>query len=104
MASLKALPAGVAIYTNTPPAVYLVTGRASRVLPTPVDPVDNHARNDYKQNVAEMRADLLSGKAVLALFDTSNLEDALGTQNIDFQTTGLKIIQKTQGDILYGKP
>jgi len=51
-----------------------------------------------------MRADLLSGKAVLALFDTSNLEDALGTQNIDFQTTGLKIIQKTQGDILYGKP
>ena len=104
MASLKALPAGVAIYTNTPPAVYLVTGRASRVLPTPVDPVDNHVRADYAKNVAEMRADLLSGRAVLALFDSSNLEDALGAQNIQDLTTGLGIIQKAQGDILYGKP
>ena len=104
MASLKALPPEVAIYTNTPPAVYLVTGRASRVLPTPVDPVDNHMRADYAQNVAEMRADLLSGKAVLALFDTSNLEDALGPQNIESLITGLKIIQKAQGDIIYGKP
>ena len=104
MASLKALPPGVAIYTNTPPAVYLVTGRASRVLPTPIDPVDNHVRADYAQNVAEMRANVLSGKAVLALFDSSNLEDALGTQNIADLTNGLKVLQKAQGDILYGKP
>jgi 4-amino-4-deoxy-L-arabinose transferase-like glycosyltransferase len=104
MASLRDLPAGIAIYTNTPPAVYLVTGRASRVLPTPIDPVDNHARGDYNQNVDQMRADLLSGKAVLALFDTSNLEDAPGMQDIAALISGLKILQKAQGDILYGKP
>ena len=104
MASLRALPAGTAIYTNSPPAVYLVTGRPSRVLPTPIDPVDNHARGDYEQNVSRMRADLLSGKAVLALFDSSNLEDALGTQNVEAQTTGLAILLKAQGYIIYVKP
>jgi hypothetical protein len=104
MADLKKLPPETAIYTNTPPAVYLVTGRASRVLPTSIDPVDNRPRGDYEQNVAQMRADLLAGRAVLALFDTSNLEDALGTENIAEFTAGLTILDKAQGDILYGKP
>jgi hypothetical protein len=93
----------VAIYTNTPPAVYLVTGRASRVLPTPLDPVDNRPRGDYEQNVAQMRADLLSGKAVLALFDTSGIEDAFGAADVAQLTQGLTILEKAQGDILYGK-
>jgi 4-amino-4-deoxy-L-arabinose transferase-like glycosyltransferase len=104
MASLRSLPPGTAIYTNTPPAVYLVTGRASRVLPTRIDPVDNLPRGDYQQNVDEMRANLLAGKAVLALFDTSSLEDALAAQNGQAFISGLKILQKTQGDVLYGKP
>jgi hypothetical protein len=38
------------------------------------------------------------------LFDESNLEDALGMQNINFITAGLKVLQKAQGDILYGIP
>jgi hypothetical protein len=104
MATLRSLPPGTAIYTNTPPGVYLVTGRASRVVPTPLDPVDNRPRSDYQQNVAEMRANLLAGRAVLALFDTSNLEDALGAQNGETLIPGLQILQKAQGDILYGKP
>ncbi len=104
MTSLRNLPAGTAIYTNTPPAVYLVTGRASRVLPSPIDPVDNQLRSDYQQNVQQMRTDLLTGQAVLALFDISNLEDAQGTQDIQSMVNGLTILQKAQGNILYGKP
>jgi 4-amino-4-deoxy-L-arabinose transferase-like glycosyltransferase len=104
MASLRDLPADITIYTNTPPAVYLVTGRASRVIPTPIDPVDNLARGDFEQNVGLMRTDLMSGKAVLALFDTSNLEDAPGMQDITALISGLTVLQKAQGDILYGKP
>jgi 4-amino-4-deoxy-L-arabinose transferase-like glycosyltransferase len=104
MATLRSLPPETAIYTNTPPGVYLVTGRASRVVPTPLDPVDNRPRGDYQKNVTEMRANLLAGRAVLALFDTSNLEDALGAQNGETLIPGLKILQKAQGDILYGKP
>jgi 4-amino-4-deoxy-L-arabinose transferase-like glycosyltransferase len=104
MADLKELPAEVAIYTNTPPAVYLVTGRASRVIPTTIDPVDNLPRGDYEQNLAQMRADLLAGRAVLALFDTSGIEDALGVENLEAFSSGLTVLKKAQGDILYGKP
>jgi 4-amino-4-deoxy-L-arabinose transferase-like glycosyltransferase len=104
MASLRNLPAGTAIYTNTPPAVYLVTGRASRSLPSAIDPVDNLPRSDYQRDVAQMRADLLAGKAVLALFDVSSLEDALKMQDSTDFINGLVVLQKTQGDILYGKP
>jgi hypothetical protein len=103
MADIKKLPANVAIYTNTPPAVYLVTGRASRVLPTPIDPVDDRPRGDYEQNVTQMRADLLAGRAVLALFDTSGIEDTLGSENYAGFISGLKVLEKAQGDTLYGK-
>jgi hypothetical protein len=104
MADLKKLPADVAIYTNTPPAVYLVLGRPSRVIPTQIDPVDNHPRGDYAQNLEQMRADLLAGRAVLALFDTSNIEDALGVDTIGDFSSGLTVLEKAQGDVLYGKP
>ncbi|HEY3312384.1 MAG TPA: phospholipid carrier-dependent glycosyltransferase [Anaerolineales bacterium] len=104
MASLRELPAGTAIYTNTPPAVYLVTGRATRTLPTPIDPVDNLPRAEYQKDLAQMRSDLLSGRAVLALFDTSLEEETNSAQEIGDFSTGLKLLQKTQGDALYGKP
>jgi hypothetical protein len=104
MAELKALPPDVTIYTNSPPAVYFVTGRPSRVIPTPLDPVDNLPRGDYEQNLALMREELLAGRAVLALFDTSDIEGALGLEEIDDFSSGLAILKKAQGDILYGRP
>ena len=104
MEKLKELPANVAIYTNTPPAVYFVTGRASRVIPTVIDPVDNLPRGDYEQGLMSLRDDLLAGRAVLALFDTSGIEDALGAENVSLFIDGLVVMEKAQGDILYGKP
>ena len=104
MTTLRNLPSETIIYTNTPPAVYLVTGRASRILPSAIDPVDNLPRGQYQQDLTLMHNDLLSGRAVLALFDTSSLEDALSIQDSANFVNGLEILQKTQGDILYGKP
>jgi 4-amino-4-deoxy-L-arabinose transferase-like glycosyltransferase len=102
MASLRNLAPEIAIYTNTPPAVYLVSGRASRIIPSKLDPVDQQLRSDYEQNVARMRADLTSGRAVLALFDTASIEDAHGTNDFDKFIAGLDLLQKAQGDVLYG--
>ena len=102
MASLRNLAPEIAIYTNTPPAVYLVSGRASRVIPSKLDPVDQQLRSDYEQNVARMRADLTSGRAVLALFDTASIEDAHGTNDFDKFIAWLDLLQKAQGDVLYG--
>jgi 4-amino-4-deoxy-L-arabinose transferase-like glycosyltransferase len=104
MAELKKLSPEVAIYTNSPPAVYFVTGRASRVIPTSLNPVDNQARGNYEQDLAAMRAEILAGRAVLALFDTSAVDDSPGGDNQNEYISGLKLILKAQGDVLYGKP
>jgi 4-amino-4-deoxy-L-arabinose transferase-like glycosyltransferase len=104
MARLKDLPPDVAIYTNSPPAVYHVTGRASRVLPSPFNPVSGQPRGNYEQDMAQLREDLLAGRAVLALFNTTDIEDALGVENLEAFSSGLTVLEKAQGDILYGKP
>lgn len=103
LAVIKNLPPDVAIYSNSPPAVYLVTGRASRVIPTPVNPVSGLPRGNYDQSLAEMRAELLAGRAVLALFDTSGIEDAFGGE-IALQFDGLTVLEKSQNSVLYGIP
>jgi len=103
LAIIKDLPPNVAIYSNSPPAVYLVTGRASRVIPTRVNPVNGQARSGYEQALAEMRAELLAGRAVLALFDVSDIEDAFG-EEIALQFDGLTLLEKSQGNVLYGIP
>lgn len=103
LAIIKDLPPDVAIYSNSPPAVYLVTGRASRVIPTRVNPVSGQERSGYEQALAEMRAELLAGRAVLALFDVSDIEDAFG-EEIALQFEGLTLLEKSQGNVLYGIP
>lgn len=103
LAIIKDLLPDVAVYTNSPPAVYLVTGRASRVIPTPVNPVSRQPRSGYDESLAEMRAELLAGRAVLALFDTSGIEDAFG-EEIALQFDGLAVLEKSQNSVLYGIP
>jgi 4-amino-4-deoxy-L-arabinose transferase-like glycosyltransferase len=100
---IKELPPEMAIYTNSPPAIYHVTGRASRVIPTPVNPTSRQPRENYERSLAEMRAELLSGRAVLVLFDTSGIEDAFGDE-IALQFDGLTLLVKAQGHVLYGIP
>ncbi len=100
---IKELPPEMAIYTNSPPAIYHVTGRASRVIPTPVNPTSRQPRENYERSLAEMRAELLAGRAVLVLFDTSGIEDAFGDE-IALQFDGLTLLVKAQGHVLYGIP
>jgi hypothetical protein len=100
---IKELQPEMAIYTNSPPAIYHVTGRASRVIPTPVNPTSRQPRENYERSLAEMRAELLSGRAVLVLFDTSGIEDAFGDE-IALQFDGLTLLVKAQGHVLYGIP
>lgn len=98
---LRHLPPEIAIYTNSPPAVYHVTGRASRFIPTPVNPVSGLPRSEYDQSLAEMRAELLAGRAVLVLFDVSGMEEVFGKE-IALQFDSLVPLVKAQGHVLYG--
>lgn len=99
---LRRLPPEIAIYTNSPPAVYHVTGRASRIVPSVFNPVSGLPRTDYEESLAQMRADLFAGRAVLALFEVSSLEEAFGPE-VALQFEGLPLILKAQGHALYGK-
>ncbi len=102
MATLKKLPQGTIIYTNSPPAVYLVTGRPSRVLPTPVDAVTLETRSNYEAQLTGMRQDVLQGRAVLAIFDISEVETGETGLGIQSFLTGLPLFQKQGDNLLFG--
>jgi 4-amino-4-deoxy-L-arabinose transferase-like glycosyltransferase len=100
MAYLRNLPEGISIYTNEPAAVYLYTGRGARVLPSRYDSATARERAGFSDGVAAMQADILQGRAVLALFDG---DENLDTDK-DLLTAGLRLVFKGQGDEIYTRP
>ena len=97
---LSQLPAGTRIYTNQPGPVYLYTNRPSYVLPDLVDAVTGLPRVGYDKGVQALQKDVLSGKAVLALFKFgAEGEDA---QSVYLQLAdGLYLAHNTHGDKIY---
>ncbi len=90
---------GLPIYTNEPGAVYLYTGRGCRVLPQRVDPVTGLAWDNFNEGVENVRNEVRSGHAVLALFDVN-------AQDPDYAmlTEGLYPIMKSGGDVVFYAP
>lgn len=102
LSKIRDLPADVAIYTNAPPAVYLVTGRASRVLPTRTDPVSDLVRPGYSRDMDEMMLNITEGKAVLALFNTNELDTSDEAESLKTMISQLVPLEKTGDAALYG--
>jgi hypothetical protein len=98
MQFLRDLPPDAMIYTNEPGAVYLYTGRAGYVLPDQVDPVTATARPGFEEGLAQLQADIRSGKGVLALFSGGDApaEDAA------WLSSGLNLAHKSGGAEIYG--
>lgn len=69
---VKSLPA-ITVYTNKATALYLLADRPSYVLPSPINPATNAPRENYAQDVNEIRENVVDGKAVMVIFDYSNL-------------------------------
>ena len=97
MAFLRTVPPSVHIFTNEPEAVYLYTGRGVYVLPDRFDPVTAEARPGFSQGVAEMQAEIKSGRAVLALFSNPNVTPA----DAQIMSNGLYMAHKSAGDAVY---
>lgn len=93
---------GISIYTNEPGAVYLYTGRGCRVLPSHMDPVTGLAHPDFEAGVQAVQADVLSGRAVLVIFDAGAADDA--RQDYLLLTQGLYLVFKAGGDAVYYAP
>ncbi|MDQ2690629.1 MAG: hypothetical protein M3Y68_01210, partial [Chloroflexota bacterium] len=97
MEYLRDLPEEVMIYTNEPGAVYLYTGRGCYVLPDRFDAVAALERTDFEQGLASMRANIHSGKAVLALFDDGDNV----AEDVPILVDGLHLAHKSAGDSIY---
>ena len=97
MAFLRALPEGVAIYTDEPGAVYLYTGRGASVLPSRFDSATAQARTGFEEGVARMQTEVLAGRAVIALFDTGGTSD----ENAGAFSEGLYLAHDSSGDRIF---
>jgi 4-amino-4-deoxy-L-arabinose transferase-like glycosyltransferase len=100
MEFLRGLPEGTRIYTNQVGPVYLYTGRPGYVLPDFIDAVTGLPRGRYEEGVAELRADVLSGGAVLALFRFGSADEDVQTVYMDL-SEGLYLAFDIRGDKIY---
>lgn len=97
---LSKLPKDIRIYTNQPGPVYLYTNRPGYVLPDLIDPVTGLPRDGYETGVNTLHEDVLSGKAVLALFKFGS--EAEDVQSIYLQLAdGLYLAHDARGDKIY---
>jgi len=103
IAALAEYPEDVTIFTNSPPAVYLTIGKATQVMPTSVDPVSNTERGGYTKKLSDMESEILSGDAVLAIF---NLNDFASTHEytlIEPLIQRLNVVIKGGDAVLFSK-
>ncbi len=97
---LSKLPKDTRIYTNQPGPIYLYADHPGLVLPDLVDPVTGLPRERYEESVIALQKDVLSGKAVLALFKFGS--EAEDVQTIYIQlSNGLFLAHDTHGDKIY---
>lgn len=97
MEFLRNVSLDLKIYTNEPGAVYLYTNRGGYVLPTRFDPVTAQARPGFIEGVAIVHKDVLSGRAMLALFDGGETQ----AEDTAILTEGLYLAHKSSGDAIY---
>lgn len=96
MEVIRQTPPEVAIYTNSPPAVYLVTGRASRYVRLPMG-----EGPDVERSLQTLRADVQAGRALLVLFNTKKESTQADLQRL---TAGLPLAYKFGDDLIFGQP
>ncbi len=100
MKFLAALPPQTRIYTNQPGAVYLYAKHPAYVLPDLVDSVTGLPRGNFEEGAALLQKDVLSGQAVLALFNVG--AESVETQKVyERIAAGLHLALQTQGDRIY---
>jgi hypothetical protein len=97
---LSKLPEDIRIYTNQPGPVYLYANRPGYVLPDLVDAVTGLPREGYAEGVQFLHEDVLSGKAVLALFKFGSEGEDTQLVYMDL-AEGLYLGHSSHGDKIY---
>jgi hypothetical protein len=101
--SIEEMSSDLMIYSDRPTAIFLLTGHSAYTIPTSFDPVTASTRPDYQADLQRMHDDILSGRAVLILFDLSESQEPTDVQLVNDLTTGL-YLQRDYGTVkIYGK-
>lgn len=100
---IKDLPEEITVFTNSPPAVYLAADRATQVFPTALDPVSNTLRSDYPEKLSSMFGQINNGDAVLALFNTNDLDLSGMPGELSKYLNELSILKKGGDAVLFSK-
>jgi hypothetical protein len=89
----------IVIYSNKPGAIFLLTGKAAYVTPTPMDPVSGQARSNFNEDLVKMQQRVRDGEAILVLFGLRNSQDPDEMNLFDTLSDDLRILAD-YGDIL----
>ncbi len=100
---VRGRPAETAIFSNELDILYLYTGRQAYQVPIRWDPVWETEREDYPEQLARMREDILRRGAVLVLFDTIDGQQAFFAPREEL-TWGLTEWLRTDDGGVYGAP
>lgn len=97
---IKELPP-ILIYTNKSYMVYIVAGRPAYLAPGPTDPVTQAPRENYQQDLEDMRAAIREKKAILIFFK----ESGYATDSWFLELTrGLEPIEEFYDGVVYRAP
>lgn len=91
------------MYSNELDILYLYTGRQAYQVPIRWDPVREAPRQDYPEQLATMREDILQRGALLVLFDTIANQQAFLPPRPEL-VEGLKEILRTDDGAVYAAP
>ena len=92
----------ILIYSNKPTGIYLITGKSAYILPTPQDAVTVKERPGYTNDLEAMKANVLSGKAVVVVFDLHSSSDPGDIAYFSAISSGLPVLADYGRDVIFG--
>jgi hypothetical protein len=87
-------------YTNTPPPVYILTGKAGYMVPTPYDSLTLQTRESYQADLATMKEKIVAQDGVLIFFFEKGFETDPWYLEL---TAGLEAKVRTTDGIIWGR-
>ena len=87
-------------YTNTPPPVYILTGKAGYMVPTPYDSLTLQERDSYQADLATMKEKIVAQDGLLIFFFEAGFETDPWYLEL---TAGLEPKVRTTDGIIWGR-
>ena len=87
-------------YTNTPPSVYILAGKAGYMVPSPYDSLTLQTRDSYQADLATMKAKIVAQDGLLIFFFETGFETDPWYLEL---TAGLEAKVRTTDGIIWGR-